>query len=94
METLFNGTLALAGRDQETKLYKPPLLFYSLIEFNLFIKAKFHKNSRLLRNIMNSSRRSSFFDFQQAFLESNNSIQFGFGKLASRGLVRSAPPTA
>ena len=35
-----------------------------------------------------------FFDFQQAFFESNNSIQFGFGKLASRGLVRSAPPAA
>jgi len=36
----------------------------------------------------------SFFDFQQAFLESKNSIQFGFGKLAGRGLVRSAPPAA
>jgi hypothetical protein len=36
----------------------------------------------------------TFFDFQQAFFESNNSIQFGFGKLAGRGLVRSAPPAA
>ena len=94
METLFNGTLALAGRDQETKLYKPPLLFYSLIEFNLLIKAKFHKNSCLLRNIMNNSRRSSFFDFQQAFLESNNSIQFSFGKLIGRKLVHSTLPEA
>lgn len=33
-------------------------------------------------------------DFQQAFLESNNSIKFGFGKLAGRGLVRSSPPAA
>lgn len=33
--------------------------------------------------------------FSKHFLfESNNSIQFGFGKLASRGLVRSAPPAA
>ncbi|KAH0730935.1 hypothetical protein KY285_001849 [Solanum tuberosum] len=30
----------------------------------------------------------------QRFLESNNSIQFAFGKLAGRGLVRSAPPAA
>jgi hypothetical protein len=30
----------------------------------------------------------------KAFLESHNSIQFGFGKLAGRGLVRSAPPAA
>lgn len=35
-----------------------------------------------------------YFDFQQAFLESNNSIQFGFKKLAGRGLVRSAPSAA
>ena len=32
--------------------------------------------------------------FEARFLESNNSIQFAFGKLAGRGLVRSAPPAA
>ena len=37
----------------------PPPLFYSLIEFNLLIKAKFHKHYYLLLNIMNSSCRLS-----------------------------------